>query len=656
MATVDQLTQALIAADKAGNADDARVLAQELANARKAQAPSVLSDVGHSILPGLAEGVAGLSNLSDTLTGGAGMRDFANEQLAKSGSKQQMQSPSQTLLGLLQKVTGPLYQSQTVPGQYARTAASFAPAAIGGPEGIAAKISSVLVPAVASETAGQATKGTKYEGVSRLLGSLGGGLASGVRYEPSPSQAQITAVSPAITKDQVAAARFVKGLMGADKATTQTLNDVANSSYGKPLISAQAIGNSAKTHLAALARREGATGDVVSGDVAARTMGAPQRMLDDFAAVAGVRPAAAQGNINSLVKSGQAQAAPLYKDAYTAYPLNPDHIVPGGALDNLMKRPSMVSAANNALKISAEEGRNPASLGIAFNPAGDVQFEKVPSWQTLDYLKRGLDDHLEDLRNEVTGRLPTDAATTAAQNTRTQFRNFLTSENPAYAQALKTSGDYLSANQAFKDGQDFLFKNNITAAQFADKFSALSATEQEAWRGGIANNMFNLSQAGRLNPKAFSSPIVQGKLVSAFGPQRAQALIQRAKSEGQIAETDRMINPRAGSPTMPLTQAADAQDAFAGSNNDLINAFADGVKSRSLTGMANSYAGRKAQSAIDLLRTRGMSIPVRDAAGQILTSHPSDAARLLDLLDKNGLLRKSSVTYTSPYPLLTGGQ
>lgn len=39
-ATVDQLTQALIAADKAGNTDDAKVLAQELASARAAQAPA----------------------------------------------------------------------------------------------------------------------------------------------------------------------------------------------------------------------------------------------------------------------------------------------------------------------------------------------------------------------------------------------------------------------------------------------------------------------------------------------------------------------------------------------------------------------------------------------------------------------------------------
>lgn len=61
MATVDQLTQALIAADKAGNTEDARVLAQELAAARKASAPpaepsSLGSQIG-SYAKGIERGI-----------------------------------------------------------------------------------------------------------------------------------------------------------------------------------------------------------------------------------------------------------------------------------------------------------------------------------------------------------------------------------------------------------------------------------------------------------------------------------------------------------------------------------------------------------------------------------------------------------------------
>lgn len=69
------------------------------------------------------------------------------------------------------------YKPQTIAGEYARTAGEFAPGAI-APGGIASKvIGGVLVPAAVSETAGQLTKGTDYEGAARLGGALAGGLA-----------------------------------------------------------------------------------------------------------------------------------------------------------------------------------------------------------------------------------------------------------------------------------------------------------------------------------------------------------------------------------------------------------------------------------------------------------------------------------------------
>ena len=67
-----------------------------------------------------------------------------------------------------------------------------------------------------------------------------------------------------------------------------------------------------------------------------------------------------------------------------------------------MKRPSMKAAFAKAQRIAAEEGRNPKELGLDFNQAGDPQFlagadelGQVPSTQTLDYIKRGLDDVVE---------------------------------------------------------------------------------------------------------------------------------------------------------------------------------------------------------------------------------------------------------------------
>lgn len=100
---------------------------------------------------------------------------------------------SSDLQSKLESVTGPMTPAQTVPGQYLQTAAEFLPAAIGGPEGLATKLlTRVAVPALASETAGQLTKGTAAEPYARVAGALAGGVA-GAKAIPSVATAAPTA-------------------------------------------------------------------------------------------------------------------------------------------------------------------------------------------------------------------------------------------------------------------------------------------------------------------------------------------------------------------------------------------------------------------------------------------------------------------------------
>lgn len=80
----------------------------------------------------------------------------------------------------VQQFTGPFYQPQTTEGQYARTIAQHAPGAAlpisrAGP--LARVMTQAVIPGAASETAGQLTRGTEYEPLARLGGSVAGGLA-----------------------------------------------------------------------------------------------------------------------------------------------------------------------------------------------------------------------------------------------------------------------------------------------------------------------------------------------------------------------------------------------------------------------------------------------------------------------------------------------
>lgn len=102
---------------------------------------------------------------------------------------------SEQLKGTIEGATGPLYQPKGTTEEVAQTVGEFLPGLIGGPETIAAKLGTrVLAPALASEAAGQITKGTEAEPYARAIGGLvgtGGAIrarqAVQARQIPKPS-------------------------------------------------------------------------------------------------------------------------------------------------------------------------------------------------------------------------------------------------------------------------------------------------------------------------------------------------------------------------------------------------------------------------------------------------------------------------------------
>ena len=146
----------------------------------------------------------------------------------------------------------------------------------------------------------------------------------------------------------------------------------------------------------------------------------------------------------------------------------------------------MQQAATRALSIAKEEGRDPASLGITFNVAGDPVFQRVPSWQTLDYVKRGLDDVLNQYREPLTGKLVLDEGGNAVNSTRKAFLNFIDNNNPDYAAARQAWAGPTEALAAMKQGQNFRQMRPELIQQTLD---GMSPSEQEFFRLGSADSL-----------------------------------------------------------------------------------------------------------------------------------------------------------------------
>lgn len=96
---------------------------------------------------------------------------------------------------------------QTTLGEYAKTGASFVPAALGGPGNIGRRVlTQAIVPALGSETAGQLTKGTAYEPYARVAGALLAPLsAAGAKraLTPFPASAERIAAADVLAKEGV---------------------------------------------------------------------------------------------------------------------------------------------------------------------------------------------------------------------------------------------------------------------------------------------------------------------------------------------------------------------------------------------------------------------------------------------------------------------
>ncbi|MFK5599081.1 hypothetical protein ACFZ8E_19075 [Methylobacterium sp. HMF5984] len=195
-------------------------------------------DVGGGIVTGLVNGVTGFLGIpgliqqADGYLGGRVLDALGFPNAAEKVRNVPFLPTPESLTGHVEKVTGPLYQPETVPGQYARTAAEFAPGALIGPGGVVRKAAETVVPAVLSETAGQATKGTQAEPYARLMAAIAGnvGTAAVAARADAPARALGTAagrVTPA-QFDQAEALAETGQRIGVPLTGPEALQQVTN--------------------------------------------------------------------------------------------------------------------------------------------------------------------------------------------------------------------------------------------------------------------------------------------------------------------------------------------------------------------------------------------------------------------------------------------
>lgn len=167
----------------------------------KPEAPSVVEDVAKSGGSGLVRGVTGLMGLPSAAASWlSSTSDFLAEKITGEPVPEKYKRntvadalSTDTLNRVVDRAAdAPVtsYKPQTTVGEYARTIGEFASGAA-VPGGLASRAANVLVPAIASETAGQLTEGSAIEPYARAGGAIVGGIGTAMASRPSTAQGAI---------------------------------------------------------------------------------------------------------------------------------------------------------------------------------------------------------------------------------------------------------------------------------------------------------------------------------------------------------------------------------------------------------------------------------------------------------------------------------
>lgn len=342
-----------------------------------------------------------------------------------------------------------------------------------------------------------------------------------------------------------------------------------------------------------------------------QSAGAPDRAAD---ALKGLTDLGYYGTAETLDLTRKTAAKPLYDVAYA----KPSVETWTPRIAELMKRPSMKSAYARAQRIAAEEGRDPKELGLDFNEAGDPVFlagadkaGKIPSTQTMDYIKRGLDDVVEQFRDKTTGKLVLDTEGRAINNTRAEFLGILKEGNPDYAKALESWGGPSHALDMLQYGRD-IYKARGNPADVLKRFSEMSPVDKEMARVGFVRDAIadlgNTGDSGSVYLKLMGNQNKRAVLEALFPDYPSfRKFADQMQAEKAMLGTNRTV--MGGSPTARI-QADNADMALQGAS-DVLN-WTQAIKS----GNPLQIFGLALDKAQNL--QRGMTEPVATEVGNRL--------------------------------------
>ena len=208
----------------------------------------------------------------------------------------------------------------------------------------------------------------------------------------------------------------------------------------------------------AVSRQPGAAREMATNAVTTRQGAQGERVQS--ALVRDLGPVANRFDVSDdLSAQAQARAGPIYDRLRQ----EPGRTSPG--IEEALATPAGRQALSTARTTAANDGIDPLKLGFDLGDQGEVILNRVPSWQTLDYAKGGLDDMLDAYRDKLTGKLNLDRAGRSIDGVRRKLLKEMDALYPEYPAARAAFAGPASSKAALEKG-----------------YNAINASDQELER------------------------------------------------------------------------------------------------------------------------------------------------------------------------------
>ena len=245
----------------------------------------------------------------------------------------------------------------------------------------------------------------------------------------------------------------------------------------------------------------------------------------------------------ALMAGAAEKAKPLYDEFY-AQPARSSPL-----LKSLLDRPAARDALRRAQEIAADEGVDSRKWGIDLDSEGNLSIVRDLSPQTIDYVKRALDDVIEakGTRNAVTGRLELGESGRAVVKMKKAFVKEADKLYPQYAPARAAFAGPAAMKGALEDGKRMA---SSRPREIEARMKGMPEAEKEQFRLGLRIGLADKVLGKRLRNDAFEplygSPDSQARM-ALLSPKGAQEFGKRYGMERQMSDTATEV--LGGSPT-----------------------------------------------------------------------------------------------------------